>query len=47
MAGTIAREDIDAEEFRKLLTAYKVQLTALHGKQRAGILGETVRSPPA
>ena len=41
MSENIARKDINIEEFRKLLTGYKTQLTALHGKQRAGILGET------
>jgi DnaK suppressor protein len=44
VANTNARTDINIEEFRKLLTTYKTELTALHNKQRAGTLGETTDS---
>lgn len=40
MAATATRTDINFEEFRKLLSAYKAQLTALHLKQRGGTLEE-------
>jgi DnaK suppressor protein len=44
MAGTLARSDINLEEFRKLLTTSKEQLTSLYNRQRAGTLGETTDS---
>jgi len=41
MAGNIARNDINTEEFRKLLNSTRAQLMSLHARQRAGTLGET------